>query len=204
MSGRVLRFEGSVHAEADRLLPWLANGTLEEDERTWVRQHLDECAACRHELAWLQSLQSACRIDPAATDDTHRAVRRMRRRIGSASAGSRRRPRSWLPWIAAAQAVVVLVLGTALLRAHQPPPAAYHTLSAAPVAQERLVVVFDPQLTEARMRRLLQACDARVVDGPTAAGAWILSVPSARAPTIREALRAAPGVTLVEGLGPGR
>ena len=57
---------------------------------------------------------------------------------------------------------------------------------------------------EARMRRLLQACAARVVDGPTAAGAWILSVPSARAPTIREALRAAPGVTLVEGLGPGR
>lgn len=207
MSGRVLRFEGSIHAEADRLLPWLANGTLEEAERAWVQQHLDECAACQRELAWLQSLQSACRTDPAAADDTRRAVRRLRRRLGSASGGRHQawRPhRSWLPWMAAAQAVVVLVLGTALLRAYQPPPAAYHTLSAAPVAQERLVVVFDPQLTEARMRRLLQACDARVVDGPTAAGAWILSVPSARAPTIREALRAAPGVTLVEGLGPGR
>ena len=28
MSGRVLKFEGSVHAEADRLLPWWVNGTL--------------------------------------------------------------------------------------------------------------------------------------------------------------------------------
>lgn len=202
MSGRVLRFEGSIHAEADRLLPWLANGTLEDDERAWVEQHLGECTACQRELAWLQSLQSACSTDQATAGST-RAWRRLRQRLASGGGHkTRRRQRPWLYWVIAAQAAVMLALGIALLRAGQPPPATYHTLSAAPVAQERLVVVFDPQLTEARMRRLLQACDARVIDGPTAAGAWILSVPSARAPTIREALRAAPGVTLVEGLGP--
>lgn len=203
MSGRILRFEGTVHAEADRLLPWLANGTLEGEERAWVEQHLDDCAACQRELAWLQSLQSASRDEPAPADTT-RALRRLRRRLTAAPGHRHGRRRPWAQWVIAAQAVLALALGIALLRPSQPAPGAYHTLGAAPVAQERLVVVFDPQLKEARMRQLLQACDARVVDGPTAAGAWVLSVPAARAPRIREALRAAPGVTLVEGLGPGR
>ena len=59
MSGRIIHFEGSAHTEADRLLPWLANGTLEGEELMRVRAHLDQCAACRNELDWLRSLQGA-------------------------------------------------------------------------------------------------------------------------------------------------
>ncbi|NUO73813.1 MAG: zf-HC2 domain-containing protein, partial [Frateuria sp.] len=95
MSGRVLRFEGTVHAEADRLLPWLANGTLESEERAWVEQHLGDCAACQRELAWLQSLRSARREEPAPAADTARALRRLRRRLVPATGanhGGRRRP----------------------------------------------------------------------------------------------------------------
>ena len=36
MSGRVLPFEGSAHDEAQRLLPWLVNGRLEDRERAVV------------------------------------------------------------------------------------------------------------------------------------------------------------------------
>lgn len=198
MSGRVLRFEGSAHTEADRLLPWLANGTLEGDELERVRAHLDECAACRRELDWLRSLQSAC-AGEALPEAPSRAPRRLRRRVATHGKRWHDRPR-WQGWLIVAQAAVMLLMGLALWRHDARPTPTYHTLAAPTAARDRLVVVFDPALSEAHMRRLLQACDARVVDGPTAAGAWILSVPATRATAVREALRAAPGVTLVERL----
>ena len=204
MSGRVLRFEGSAHAEADRLLPWLANGTLEGDELALVRAHLGECASCRRELAWLRSLQAECTAD-APPRHAPGASRRLHQRLAKAKKGAAPRRRlTWQHAVIAAQAALLLTLGVALLRAQPPVVGAYHTLGAPAAARDRLVVVFDPGLSEMAMRQLLQACDARVVDGPTAAGAWVLSVPTARAATIREALRAAPGVTLVERLDPAR
>lgn len=204
MSGRVLRFEGSAHAEADRLLPWLANGSLEGEELAMVRAHLDECAACRRELAWLRSLQTAC-VEEAPMRPAQ-APRRLRHRLSAARTdrGQRRNRHGWQRWLIAAQAGVMLALGVAWLHGGAPVTASYHTLGAPAMARDHLVVVFDPALSEMRMRRLLQACDARVVDGPTAAGAWVLSVPATRAATVREALRAAPGVTLVERLDPTR
>jgi hypothetical protein len=60
--------------------------------------------------------------------------------------------------------------------------------------------VFDPRISAAQMQRLLEASDARIVDGPTDAGAYVLSVPADRAEGVRDALRAAPGVTMVESL----
>lgn len=206
MSGRVLRFEGSTHLEVERLLPWLVNGTLADDELALVQQHLDECVACRHEVDWLRSLQAACTEEAPPTADLARSARRLRRRLGTAQANGRRgwgRHATWLPWAIGAQAVLVLLLGIALVNSSRPPAAAYHTLGAAQTAHARLVVMFDPQLSEARMRRLLRASDARIIYGPTDAGGYVLSVPAARVKTVREALRAAPGVSLVESLGPG-
>ncbi|HET6804043.1 MAG TPA: zf-HC2 domain-containing protein [Frateuria sp.] len=200
MSGRVLRFGGSAHADVDRLLPWLVNGTLQGEELERVRAHLAGCAACQREEAWLRSLQEACRTEDAATAPSRRAVHRR----GRPAIHHALRRRAWQHWVIAVQAVLVLVLGVALLRPERAPPAAYHTLSAPDASRARLVVVFAPSLSEARMRQLLRACDARVVDGPTAAGAWVLSVPAARATPIREALRAAQGVTLVASLDAGR
>jgi hypothetical protein len=52
------------------------------------------------------------------------------------------------------------------------------------------------------MRGLLRASDARIVDGPNDAGAYVLAVPQARVTQVRDALRSAPGVMLVATLGP--
>lgn len=201
MSGRVVPFEGSAHAEADRLLPWLVNGTLDGEALERVRAHLDECATCQREAAWLRALQAACRTDDAATPALPRRSYRPRLHAGPIHHGPRRH--AWQRWVIAVEAVLVLTLGGALLRREHAPPPAYHALSAPDASRARLVVVFAPSLSEAQMRQLLQACDARVVDGPTTAGGWVLSVPSARATPVREALRAAHGVTLVASLDAG-
>jgi hypothetical protein len=122
--------------------------------------------------------------------------RRARRAPPPLQAGLRHR---WLHAVIAVQASIILGLGAAWLHTAVP-GAAYRTLGAADLPVARMVVVFDPHLSEAQMRRLVRASEARIVDGPTDAGAYVLSVPAARAATVREALRAAPGVTLVENL----
>ncbi|GAB3096936.1 zf-HC2 domain-containing protein [Lysobacter terrae] len=212
MSGHVFPFSAQTHDEAQRLLPWLANGTLEAEERTWLERHLEACEICREELQELQGLRSnraaAAAEDAAATGNADAAWRKMRRKLTHAQ-----RPPAWgeavrmywrgVPaWFAgavAAQVVLMLALGVLLYRA----PPAYHTLTSAPSAARasgNLIIVFDPQLNEARMRRLLAASSARIVDGPNDAGAYVLAVPPARIDSVRDALRAAPGVVMVENL----
>jgi anti-sigma factor RsiW len=206
MSGRLLRFAGSVHLETERLLPWLVNGTLQADELALVEKHLGECPACQRELRWLRSLQSAAVDEAGPAADTARSLHRLRGRLAPAHAEGRRgwsRRRPWLHAVIAAQAALVLVLATALMRVSHAPPPTYRTLSAAAVAQARLVVMFDPQISEARLCQLLRASDTRIIYGPTDAGAYVLSVPLAQASTARALLRTSPGVTLVENLGPG-
>jgi len=46
----IIRLRGSPHEEAQRLLPWLVNGTLTADEVKLVEAHVSECAECRADL----------------------------------------------------------------------------------------------------------------------------------------------------------
>ena len=226
MSGSILPFEGRRHAEAQRLLPWLLTGRLEDDERAWLGAHVSGCGDCRNELEQLRVLRDACaqaegaqadagvaifaeaRPGDAGSTEADRGWRRLRPLLQPSRmlrehawrAPATRRPR-WLRWAIAAQAATLAALAFALW---QPPaPARYRTLGATPpAATGNLVIAFDPHLDEADLRRLLLASQARIVDGPNDAGAYVLSVPSARLPMVRDALRAAPGVTLVAALGP--
>jgi hypothetical protein len=230
MNGRILPFDARRHGEALRLLPWLVTGRLDDEERAWVEQHAAGCSDCRRELEELHALRDACRqaagepgeMDadlqartPVATSGADADWRRLRARLQPPQRVHeprwrpphwqwRQRPR-WLGWAVAAQALTITLLGAAWWRSPAAPtaPAQYRTLGATPaVAVGNLVIVFDPRLDESRLRGLLLASEARIVDGPNEAGAYVLAVPPARLPMVRDALRAAPGVTLVASLGP--
>ena len=216
MSGHILPFEDRRHGEAQRLLPWLANGRIEDSERAWLEQHVAECGECARELDALRTLQSVFlhsappRADTTASRHADAGWKRLRPRLRNEPAPRvgpwRALQRQFLQaprWMGAAviaQALALLVLAVVPWRPGSLTPA-YHTLGAAPVASGNLVVVFDPQLAESRMRDLLRASEARIVDGPNDAGAYVLAVPPARVDMVRDALRAAPGVTLVATLG---
>ena len=229
-NGRIVPFQAQDHGEAQRLLPWVVNGRLDGDERVWVEQHIDGCSDCQRELDELRRLQAAwLQSDQVQSDHVHAdpadgmpmrvarqadaGWRRLRERLQpsptSISRPSNRRTSRlsgarWLGWAVAAQALLITVLAAALWQ--QPSAIArYHTLSAAPVATSgNLIIVFDPALPETRLRGLLRATDARIVDGPNDAGAYVLSVPAARLVSVRDALQAASGVTLVAALGPAQ
>ena len=65
-----------------------------------------------------------------------------------------------------------------------------------------VVVVFHPDTTERQMRETLKAGQARLVDGPTAAGGYVLAVPAAKRTAALAALRARENVVLAEPIGP--
>jgi hypothetical protein len=84
-------------------------------------------------------------------------------------------------------------------------PAVYRTLGAPGAAARAggsLVLVFDPSTPENEMRRILREVEARVVNGPTEANAYIVDVPAGRRQAALRALRSEHSVVFVEQLAP--
>jgi hypothetical protein len=109
---------------------------------------------------------------------------------------------SWLRWAVAAQWVVIAGLATLLLRPGTEPDD-YHVLGSGVAAGGNMVIVFQPNTSERDLRRILQAQNARVVDGPTVTDAYLISVPAARRAQALQALRAETAVKLAEPLDSG-
>lgn len=105
---------------------------------------------------------------------------------------------AWLRWAVAAQWLVIVALGALLLRPDDVP--AYRVLGAGVAAGGNMVVVFQPSTSERELRHILQAQNARIVDGPTVTDAWLLNVPNDRHAQILQALRSNAAVKLAEPL----
>jgi hypothetical protein len=79
----------------------------------------------------------------------------------------------------------------------------YRALGAASAAGHgNLVVLFKPDSTEQQIRVVLTANDARLVDGPTAAGAYVLRVEDARRDEALQRLRQSGQIVLAEPIEP--
>ena len=98
--------------------------------------------------------------------------------------------------LVAAQLLFVVLTAAVLLSLSRPD---YRALSSAPPAQAaNAVAMFRADTTELQMRELLQANRASVVDGPTAADAYLLRVPSPSRAAVLERLRADPHVLMAQ------
>lgn len=212
MTGRVLQLDPAAHKVADVLLPWFVNGTLEGDELDFVQNHLGSCGSCQREVEWLRELHAAC-VAGEDDPDAASALRQLRRKLeksrrdGGVMARLRElwgRGGRWSRWVIATELVAIVALGAWLLPSPDS-PALYRTLAAsnskAPTTGN-LVVVFEPSTTEADLRRILRDAGARIVDGPTAANAYVLDVPAQRQDQALQALRSERAAVLVAPLGP--
>jgi len=216
VSANVVNLGSPMHQNVAQLLPWFVMSTLDADECALVESHLADCAACRRELEWHRQLRAA-QAAPAAARDVDRAFAALRVRMPARE--PRPRTRAWealrmwwqtqaapMRWALALQPLLIVGLAVALVAGRGVPTATssqqiYHAL-AQPSAETsgRLVVVFAPQATQAEMRRVLLASGTRIVDGPTAADAYILAVAPERAAQAAQQLRAESSVLLIQSL----
>jgi hypothetical protein len=119
-------------------------------------------------------------------------------------------PGTWMPWALAAQLAVIAGLSIVVAHLHGESDAyrvvsaaSFHALGTPKSAAGNLMIMFRPDATEQEIRGALQASGARIVDGPTATGAYLLDVDDTRLTSAVRALRVQRAVTLAEPLVAG-
>jgi anti-sigma factor RsiW len=204
----VIPLRGNPHEQAQRLLPWYANGTLDADEAASVEAHLIDCVECQADLRMERALG---RDDATAQLDVDRGWARMRAQMKRPAVIRQpalavppprrsffRRPIA-IGWaLAAPAAALILFVGAGRL-ASVPTEPVYHALGT-PRAYVggNLVVVFRPDTVERDLRSALVSSGARLVDGPTASDAYVLHVPDKARDAALASLRANTHIMLAE------
>jgi hypothetical protein len=189
-----------AHEQAQMLLPWHVNGTLEPGEAALVEAHLGECADCRADLAANLTLREQLAAMPVELEPLRPQLfdRLEAERHGALPFLRRRIPLGWA--LAGQGALAAAAVALFVVIAPSRPADEYELLASAPAAAPRgnVIVLFAPDTTEREVRAALAAADGRVVDGPTASGAWTVHVEgSARAAALGR-LRQLPQVVLAE------
>ncbi len=213
---QILPFPTDRHAEVHLLLPWYVTGQLDAVETAFVAEHLAECGACRADLVQERHLADAVARDTGETGDSWAAMAARldaTSTVSVATAAPRRRTRDplrtvrravmrprTLHWVVAAQFVAVLALGAqTLTQRSDGRPGAYHVLGDAGATHSgNVLAMFRPEASEAAFRRALQASGARLVDGPTASGGYVLAVPGGAGGVALARLRRDADVTMAE------
>lgn len=198
----IIPFHGDPHEAAQQLLPWYLTETLDVADRALVETHLAGCAECRADLAGERRLRDALTADNAPTAAQWNALRERATRSAPRAQPSVRSVARWAMLIAASQAAFFLV-GIAAARWLYPQEdrITYHALSAPPSSRTgNIIVMFKPDMTEARLRGMLNSLGARLTDGPTAVGAYVLSVPDARRNAVLDGLRRRPDILLAQAV----
>ncbi len=200
----IIRLRGSPHEQAQELLPWYANGTLALAEAAAIEAHLAECDECRAELA---SERSLARDVAALPLDSEHGWATMSRRLDSAARARQAHPPrfflqqkiavGWSAAITLAAAALVFTLATSLPR--EAAVQTYHVLGAAPSSRTgNIVILFKPVATEQEMRAAMIKADARLVDGPSANGSYLVRVGAGDRGRALGQLRASSQVALAE------
>jgi anti-sigma factor RsiW len=204
--GNIVPLHDDAHSETQQLLPWYLNGTLEESERARVDAHLAGCEECRADLERERVI--GVRIAGAAPD-VERGWADMQARMRAAGTPKTQhwfRRRVPMGWAVGAQAAAAALFVAILLPGHQAAPApAYHALASAPdarAANGNLIVMFADTSTERDLRAALARSNARIVGGPTEAGAYVLHVGDAERERALAQLRGDTHVTLAEPIDP--
>ena len=221
MSGRIIPLRGEPHERIQALLPWFVTDRLDTAERAEVEAHLSGCVDCRAEERLERRLSAEVAAMPM---DVEQSWARLRARLvppspyrgrgsggGLAAAwrGLGRRLNGgppWMGWAMAGQAAfMVALLAVVWPHAGSAPgvDTRYHALGAASATRAgNVVVMFRPDAPERDLRAALVAGRARLVDGPTAAGAYVLNVPETQRAAALSALRRRAGVVMAEPIDP--
>lgn len=194
----IIRLHGSQHEQVEALLPWYASGTLDDTDRALVDAHLAGCDECRAALATERKLARAVASLPVDIEQGWSAMAdRLEPRPAPVPLWRRRVPIGWAVGTPIAAAASVAFAFTAIPAAQVAPT--YVALGAPTKAQPgNILLIFKSETTDRAMRAALDKAGARIVGGPNASGAYIVSVAPDRRAAALTGLRASPDLVLAE------
>ncbi len=196
----IIRLNDDPHSQSQQLLPWYVTGTLGAEETALVEKHLGECAECREDLEMETMLARQIKALPGDTDQGWAALKSRIAETGPAKLlpmPTRRRAGLWAFAGAAGMAIAASFATFLVMR----PAPVYQTLGAPPGASTgNVVVIFKPDCPEASFRAVLLQNQARIVDGPTAAAAYVLHVASDQRAAVLARLKTDRNVAVAEAI----
>jgi len=179
------------HHEVSALIPWHANGTLNERDRQRADSHLALCPVCSDDLSVQRRIYEAIDAQPSVDYMPVASLRRLQARLDAQPAES---PDSharlsdersshaapWRSWMAASVAGLAVALGLFaadhwLQMERQQPNYRTVTNSAARPQGEVIRAVFAPTITLVELQIILDEAQLRIVSGPTEAGVYSLA-----------------------------
>lgn len=174
------------HREVWDLLPWLANGTLNESDTRRCETHLQNCAECAAEFQAQQTLHREMQAFDSIPQTPHASLRKLMTKIGAEPVAAPAMETAQRPnrvkWLAAA--VIVQTVGLISLAGfmswklheirEQPRYATLSSSAAVPARGPLARVVFDESMSMTDVAELLRDHHAQIVSGPTEAGVYTL------------------------------
>lgn len=210
--GNIFKMHSDPHRDTLLLLPWFVTEQLDAADRARVEAHLDGCGECRAALSIERRLDREIARMPSDVDTgwaniaqqldfDHGAAAPVARHSTPKPRDARQGskgfvlwPPSWRPW---PSLVLASLAGLALVTVQVPAP--FVALGTAPAKPPgNVIVIFQPDTSELVFRQTLRSSDARLVDGPTAANAYVLAVPASKRGDVLNRLRSQPAILLAE------
>src|SRR6185312_14704538 len=217
----------ALHARAELVIPWLANGSLPADAEPAVREHIAGCPKCREDFEEQLRVCQAMRTDGplvfAAESSYQKLLTRMQNpqveREPPAAPMELRPSRATYPlrqappvvrWLAAAVVLQAFALGLGAWVWHSTGEAGnaagYTTLTSPSSSYDsgpRVRVLFRPDLSIGALQGVLQVSGAHIIDGPADGNVYTLGfahAPASRAALEKRvaALRANPAILFAE------
>lgn len=203
-----LRFPRStLHARAELVIPWLANGSLPEDAEPLVRQHIATCPECHADYEKQRQVCQAMRTDGPLVFAAESSYQKLLTRIQNTPAGGEpaeaaarpspsqveyavRRATPAVRWLAAAAILQAFAIGVGTWMWHSSGSAVkdahYVTLTSESPSYDsgpRVRVLFRTDLTVEALQPVLQQAGAHIIDGPADGNVYTLGF----APPLRSA-----------------
>ena len=158
---------GAQHEDLSLLLPWYVNGTLSEDERIAVQEHLADCEECRDSLALLADMQEAARNEPSSPIVPQPRLEALLGAVDAQETKDLRR--SWIKPRAAAALVGVVMLGIffAVLKPEQGPDTPLFKTATSDSGRDPmdyvLVIEFTPEVAASRRGDVLDSIGGTII-----------------------------------------
>lgn len=228
-----LRFPRStLHARAELVIPWLANGSLAAEAEPLVRQHIATCPECREDYEEQVRVCQAMRAEGPLVFAAESSYQKLLARIQNPEAARElppaaaelppmesmyavRRTSPAVRWLAAAAVLQALAIGIGAWMWHSSiatvSGARYLTLTSASPSYEsgpRVRVLFRTDLSIGALQTVLQGAGAHIIDGPGDGDVYTLGFaqpPASPAALDRRiaALRANPAILFAEPVQEG-
>lgn len=181
------------HDQIMLLLPWHVNGTLEPEESGQVERHLSSCLVCRKELERLQMAATAVRQSDPFTTTAETSFTKISAQLEADKKADgftqilRKHWQTLTDWAPyqLLWALPSLVLAVLIIQLHTPHDLNnYRTLTTQQIKSGQpeknalyIKVVFDSQITLDSFQQILDGMSAKIINGPTAVGAYTLQIP---------------------------